>query len=87
MNILFYFCVCENKFQVSSRNGKAAKGNVKVITMLYISLQKFLYVVVEINMFHLFLLIISFHLFSAELSSHGYKKHFLLLESRVTHML
>ena len=39
MNILFDFCVCENEFQVSSRNGKAVKGNVKVITMLYIFLQ------------------------------------------------
>lgn len=39
MNILFDFCVCENEFQVSSRNRKAAKENVKVITMLYISLQ------------------------------------------------
>jgi len=37
MNILFDFCVCENEFQVSSRNGKATKENVKVITMLYIS--------------------------------------------------
>lgn len=78
MNILFDFCVCENEFQVSSHNGKAVKGNVKVITMLYIFLQTFLYGVVESNMFHLFLLRISFHLFSAELSSHGYKKYFLL---------